>query len=156
MEKIITFNHLSDLLATLKSGHKVLVGGVFDILHLGHIRFLQAAKKYGTVIVALESDQNVKKYKGVSRPIHTQKERAEVLTHLHTVDFVILLPPLVSDNDYYQLVKTVSPHTIVITEGDPQLTNKQKQSEAVGAKIVVVPKIKTPSTTQLAKLLELE
>ncbi len=158
MNKLITFNLLSNLVKQLRQAKQVvvLVGGCFDILHLGHVRFLKEAKKYGTVIVVLESDANVTKYKGKNRPIHKQSERAEVLASLETVDHIVLLPPFSRDEEYFELTKTISPTIIAITEGDPQLENKQRQARRVSAKIVVVPKIQTPSTTQLAKLLDLE
>lgn len=158
MNKIIDHKNVQELMLKLKSLNQtvVLVGGCFDILHLGHIRFLKEAKKHGEVIVALESDETLTKYKGKSRPIHKQSERAEMLSQLTTVDYVLLLPFFSSDQEYFDLTKTISPHIIAVTEGDPELSNKQKQADLVGAKTIVIPKIHTPSTTQLAKLLQLE
>lgn len=156
MNKVIAFKDLSNLIKNLKGQKVVLVGGCFDILHLGHIRFLKEAKKHGLVIVALESDETLTKHKGKSRPIHKQIERAEMLSQLETVDYVLLLPYFTTDKEYFDLTKTISPDIIAITQDDPQLFNKQKQAEMVGAKIIVTPKINTPSTTQLAKLLSLE
>ena len=127
----------------------VLVGGCFDILHYGHIYFLKKAKKLGDfLIVALESDENTRKLKGPKRPIHTQKQRAEMLESLRFVDKVIALPPMKSDADYERLVRQVNPNIIAITAGDTKNTH--------GVKTVVIPKIKTPSTTQIAKLLKIE
>lgn len=156
MDKIVAFPDLTELIKKLKGKQIVLVGGCFDILHLGHVRFLKAAKKYGMVIVALESDANVVRRKGVNRPIHKQAQRAEVLAHLESVDYVILLPSFSTTEEYTQLTKTVSPDFVVVTEGDPLLDSKRKQLKKTGAKIVVIPKINTPSTTQLAKLLKIE
>lgn len=156
MEKIIAYQELPKFIKQLKHGSLVLVGGCFDILHLGHVRFLKAAKKYGTVLVALESDETLITFKGKARPIHRQLERAEVLTALEVVDFVLLLPEFRSDTDYLKLTQLVSPAIVAITEGDPQLTNKEKHIKSVGGKIVVIPKIQTPSTTALAKLLQLD
>ena len=127
----------------------VLVGGCFDILHYGHIYFLKKAKNLGdTLIVALESDENTRKLKGPKRPIHTQKRRAEILKSLKFVDEVILLPPMKSDSDYEKLVRRVNPDIIAVTYDDTKNTH--------GVKTVVIPKIKTPSTTQIAKLLKLD
>lgn len=158
MKKIINYQDLLKLIKQLKLKNQrlVLVGGCFDILHLGHVRFLEAAKKYGLVLVALESDSKLKKLKGLTRPIHTQTERAEVLANLKTVDYILLLPEFTKDEDYAQLTQTISPNFIAVTQGDPQLTKKQSQAKQVGAQIVIVPKIATPSTSQLAKLLKLE
>ena len=127
----------------------VLVGGCFDILHYGHIYFLKRARKLGNIlIVALESDENTRKLKGPKRPIHTQKQRAEMLKSLRFVDKVITLPPMKSDLDYKKLVRRVNPDIIAVTYGDTKNTH--------GVKTIVLPKIKTPSTTQIAKLLKIE
>jgi len=135
----------------------VLVGGCFDLIHYGHIAFLKQAKALGTyLVVLLESDENVRRMKGDNRPIHSQKQRREMLASLSFVDSVIELPPMRSDGEYFAVVKNVSPRVIAITEGDPIEDKKKKQADAVGADFVVVPKIRTPSTSQLAKLLGLE
>lgn len=158
MKKLLKYTHLAMLIKDIKRRRTqlVLVGGCFDILHLGHVRFLKSAKKHGTLIVALESDASLTSHKGHLRPIHTQEERAEVLASLETVDYVLCLPHFTHDEDYFDLVKTISPQVIAVTEGDQLLTVKQQQAESVGGKVIVIPKINTPSTTQLAKLLELE
>ena len=127
----------------------VLVGGCFDILHYGHIYFLKKAKKLGDLlVVALESDENTKKLKGPKRPIHTQKQRQKMLESLRFVDKVIALPPMKSDSDYEKLVRKVNPDIIAVTAGDTKNTFR--------VKTVIIPKIKTPSTTQIAKLLKIE
>jgi rfaE bifunctional protein nucleotidyltransferase chain/domain len=129
---------------------KVLVGGCFDILHYGHIHFLKKAKSLGDcLVVALESDKNIKKMKGEKRPIHDQNQRREMLKSLEFVDEVIILPDEMRDEDYLDLVTRVRPLIIATTEGDPILSKKQKQARIVGAKVVEIPKIKTKSTSQI-------
>lgn len=136
---------------------KVLVGGCFDLLHYGHIRFLEEAKKLGNwLVVALESDENVRRMKGEGRPIHNQQQRKAMLEALSCVNEVIALPPMNNHQDYYDLVTRVRPQVIAITEGDPLETNKREQAAKAAAQLVVIPKIPTPSTSQLAKLLGLE
>jgi FAD synthetase len=136
---------------------KVLVGGVFDILHFGHIQFLKKAKKLGDyLIVALESDENVRKIKGEKRPIHNQKQRREILESLKFVDEVISLPEMKSDEDYKNLVIKVKPQVVAVTVGDPILEKKRKQASLIGARVIEIPKINVFSTSQIAKLLELE
>lgn len=136
---------------------KVLVGGCFDFIHFGHISFLKQAKAFGDyLIVALESDENVRNTKGDMRPIHTQEQRKQMLEALAFVDEVIALPPMKTDVAYYNLVMDVKPAVIAITEGDPIQDKKQEQAQKIGAELVVIPKIHTPSTSQLAKLLGLE
>lgn len=138
----------------MKNNKIVLVGGCFDILHYGHVYFLKKAKSLGnTLVVALESDENTKKLKGHKRPIHTQKQRAEILKSLKFVDKVISLPP---SPDYPKLTRDVRPSVIAVTEGDPILKKKEVQAKEIGAKVIIVPEIKTPSTTQIAKLLKIE
>jgi rfaE bifunctional protein nucleotidyltransferase chain/domain len=135
----------------------VLVGGCFDLLHYGHISFLQQAKALGNyLIVALESDENVRRMKGDMRPIHTQTQRKAMLESVSCVDEVIALPPMQGDREYYEFVRKIKPTIIAITEGDTAKVKKSEQATDVGASLVEIPKIHTPSTSQLAKLLELE
>lgn len=136
---------------------KILVGGCFDLLHFGHIKFLKEAKKMGDyLIIALESDENVRRMKGDARPIHSQMQRKAILEGVRFVDEVITLPTFNTDEDYAKLVTDVHPSVIAITEGDPVEVKKRQHAEAIGAQIAIIPKIHTPSTSQLAKLLELE
>ncbi len=136
---------------------KVLVGGCFDLLHFGHIEFLKKAKEQGDyLVVALESDENVRRMKGDARPIHTQAQRKAMLTALSCVDEVISLPTMTSDAEYAKLVTDVHPGVIAVTEGDPVIGKKQQHATTIDARVAVIPKISTPSTSQLAKLLGLE
>lgn len=136
---------------------KVMVGGCFDLLHYGHISFLKQAKQQSDkLIILLESDEKVKRLKGDMRPIHNQNQRKEMLESLSFVDEVIILPAVTTDKFYTDLVDQMRPDIIAVTEGDPMLGQKKKQAERFGAKLIVIPKIHTPSTSQLAKLLGLE
>lgn len=135
----------------------VLVGGCFDLLHYGHIAFLREARGQGDwLIVALESDENVRQMKGSARPIHTQDQRKIMLKTLSCVDEVVALPPMKTDEDYRKFVEHINPAIIAITEGDPIEEKKRQQAESIGAQLVIIPKVATPSTSQLAKLLGLE
>jgi rfaE bifunctional protein nucleotidyltransferase chain/domain len=136
---------------------KVLVGGVFDILHFGHIHFLKEAKKLGDyLVVAIESDANVKKLKGQSRPFHSQDQRKEILESLNFVNEVIILSESMKDGDYRKLVENVKPKVLAVTKGDPMIDKKKDHARTVLAKVVEIDKVDAPSTTQIAKLLELE
>ncbi len=136
---------------------QVLVGGCFDLLHFGHITFLEQAKAMGThLIVALESDENVRHAKGDNRPIHSQYQRASMLRALKVVDEVIELPPMHTDQEYNELVSCIHPNIIAVTQGDPIKQKKQIQANSIGATLIEIPKIHTPSTSQLAKLLNIE
>jgi rfaE bifunctional protein nucleotidyltransferase chain/domain len=135
----------------------VLVGGCFDILHYGHISFLKQARAHGDrLVVMLESDESIRQLKGETRPIHTQNKRKEMLESLTFVDEVIPLPLLHGDEAYFTVVETVNPAIIAVTEGDPIIEKKRRQAEKIHAELLIIPKIHTPSTSQLAKLLGLE
>jgi len=135
----------------------VLVGGCFDLLHFGHISFLKQAKALGDwLVIALESDKNVRRMKGDARPIHTQAQRKEMLEALTFVNTVINLPPMTGDEEYFSFIQKIHPAIIAITEGDPITEKKNVQAKKIGAKLVIIPKIHTPSTSQLVKLLGLE
>lgn len=150
MEKIIDYRTDKNKLVG-QAGRKVLVGGCFDILHIGHIRYLTQAKSRGDfLIVALESDEYIKEIKGRS-PIHDQGQRAVVLSALAVVDIVILLPRLRTYKDYLNLVQLIKPEIIAITQGDPQIENKAKQSRQVGAKVITVTNLINVSTKEIIK-----
>ncbi len=135
----------------------MLVGGCFDLLHFGHIQFLTEAKKLGDrLVVALESDESVRRMKGATRPIHTQAQRQAMLESLSVVDEVIPLTPLKTDADYAALVTSVHPSVIALTQGDPMEIKKRAHAALIHAEVVLIPKVHTPSTSQLAKLLDLE
>lgn len=157
MEKIISLSQIDNLVKQLKNQGKtiVLVGGCFDLLHFGHIKFLEKAKKQGNVlVVALENDENIKRLKGKGRPIHSQEKRAEMVAALEFVNLVICLPLMKSNRDYFDLVKKVKPDVIAVTKDDLRLKNKEKQAKEVRGEVkVVVNRLKTPSTREIIKLL---
>jgi len=157
MEKIIDLQKLEKFLSEESKGRIVLTGGCFDILHIGHVRFLSEAKRMGDyLVVLLESDKKVKELKGKSRPVFIQKERAEMLAALGCVDLVVLLPMMENDDDYLNLVMKVKPDIIAVTEDDPQIENKRRQAREVGGKLKIISLIKTFSTSKLAKILGVE
>lgn len=160
MKKIISLKQAARISQEVKEQGKtvVLVGGCFDLLHLGHIRFLQKAHQVGDYLfVALESNLNVKRRKGNGRPINLQKDRAEILAALEVVNFVVLLPDLQGFEDYLNLVKTIRPDVIAVTQNDYHLKQKKQQAQEIGAQILVVsPLLRIKSTTKLAQILEKE
>jgi len=93
MSNLIERKNLQKLLSSLRAEGKTIVttNGCFDILHVGHVRYLEATKKFGDVlIVALNSDKSVKSIKGEGRPINNELDRAEILCALKSVDYVVL------------------------------------------------------------------
>lgn len=152
MGKIIDYKNLSIELKKLKSqGTLVLAGGCFDILHPGHIAFLQAAKSQGNIlIILLESDASVKKWKGENRPIYTQHIRSINLSEVPEVDTIVLIPELKTNEEYYELTKRIEPDIIAVTKNDPSLKHKLEQANLVGGKVVeVIERLPNFSTTKI-------
>ena len=90
---LVQRTELDNLLKKLREEGKTIVttNGCFDILHVGHVRYLEKTKSFADVlIVALNSDKSVKSIKGDSRPINNENDRAEVLSGLKSVDYVVL------------------------------------------------------------------
>lgn len=159
MAKIINLQEVKNIADKIRQSKKsiVLAGGCFDIVHVGHIKFLQEAKKKGgCLFVLLESDENVRRLKGNNRPIFTQKERAQVLSSLQYIDYVLLMPPMTSDKEYEDLVSQIKPDEIAVTANDPILTKKQKNADMLGGKLKIIPYLKTHSSSKLAQLLGVE
>lgn len=140
MAEIISTDKVSALSKNLKKQGKkiVLAGGCFDILHPGHVIFLEKAKRTGDILtVLLESDEKARKLKGVNRPVHTQKERAKVLSALRYVDYIILLPFMV-DREYDELVAQLQPDVIAATSGDVKNIHLKRSAKLARAKFKLV------------------
>lgn len=137
-----------------KKNKTVLVGGCFDILHAGHIIFLEKAKKLGgKLIVLLESDKKIRENKGGNRPINNQDNRALVLSKLRMVDEVIKLPYLKTDG-YFEIIKKIKPSFIAVSKDDKNLSRKKEQAKLVGAKLVEVTKqIPSQSTSRIIEII---
>lgn len=105
MTKLITSSHeLTELKSKLK-GRLVATNGCFDILHVGHVRYLKEAKKLGDyLIIGVNSDHSVKKLKGPQRPINGEVDRAEVLGALACVDFTFIFNEDTAD-EFLKLAK---------------------------------------------------
>ncbi len=153
MGKIISEGKVDLIVKKLKSqGRKlVLAGGCFDVLHPGHIIFLEKAKNAGDVLfVLLESDQKIKLLKGLSRPVHPQKERARVLSAINFVDYVVLLPFMERQSHYDDLVKKIMPDIIAATFASDDNNHRKRAADLSGAKLVFVTKmIGDHSTTKI-------
>ena len=111
-EHIKTLNKIIALSIELKSRGKkvVFTNGCFDILHAGHVRYLETAKSYGDVLIlGLNSDRSVTALKGEGRPINTQIDRAYILAALEAVDYVVIF----DEDTPYDLIKAVKPNILV-------------------------------------------
>jgi rfaE bifunctional protein nucleotidyltransferase chain/domain len=115
-KKIKNIKAIKSILARLKKQRQrvVFTNGCFDLLHVGHIRYLRKAKSLGDIlVVGLNTDRSVKQIKGEKRPIVPQKERAEILASLEYVDYVVLF----DEPDPFSLIEKVKP-TILVKGAD--------------------------------------
>lgn len=149
--KIVRLKELIQIVNKLKRQNKKIVttNGVFDILHIGHIRYLKKAKKLGDfLIVALNSDASVKKIKGTRRPINSENDRAEALAALEFVDNVVIF----SEENPIKLLAAIKPD-IHAKGGDYKISQMTEREivETNNGKIVLIPQIKGYSTSNLIK-----
>lgn len=125
----------------------VFTNGCFDVLHVGHVRYLKTARSYGDVlVVGLNSDASVKQIKGSNRPINPQDHRAEVLSSLACIDYVTIF----EEPDPSALIKQVQPD-VLVKGGDWPKSRIIGASEvqAHGGRVVRVPVVPGISTTRL-------
>lgn len=150
-KKIQLRNDLAVIAKNLKTeGAKIVfTNGCFDILHLGHVRYLREAKKLGDIlIVGLNSDNSVTALKGPDRPYISELERAEILASLECVDYVTIFDELRPDN----LIKVIKPD-IHVKGGDYKISElpERKLVESLGGKVAIIPPIKGRSTTNIVE-----
>jgi D-beta-D-heptose 7-phosphate kinase/D-beta-D-heptose 1-phosphate adenosyltransferase len=151
MRKIKTIKEIKKICEKLKKENKIIVftNGCFDIIHPGHIKLLKKAKSLGDIlIVGLNKDNSVKKLKGKMRPIIDEKGRAEILSSLSMVDYIVLF----GEETPIRLIENILPHYIV--KGGDYKEDEVVGKEVVekyGGKVVIVPLYKKYSTTNLLK-----
>ena len=137
----------------------VVVTGVFDLLHVGHLRFLQAARALGSrLVVGVESDARVRRWKGPDRPIQTQEDRCELLSALRVVDGVFIIEGERVEPDYYvELLRPLHARYLAVTVNDPFLEAKRTAMADIGVELrVVIPRVENYSTSHLIQLLGIE
>ena len=132
----------------------IVATGVFDLLHVGHMRFLRFARAGGAApIVGVESNARASARKGPGRPIVTADERAELLSALRVVDGVFIIdgpPGLWQADAYAKLLAPLRPSDIALTVGDPAEPGKREAARLLGAGVVLIPFVEGYSTTTLA------
>lgn len=118
----------------------VLVTGVFDLLHLEHLRFLEKARSSGDkLVVGIESDIRVSEIKGPHRPLNPQAVRLEQLQHLKSIDLVFILPSdFTTQAAWSQLLIDLKPDIYAVSSHSSHLQNKQKLCQACGVKFQIV------------------
>ncbi|MGZ3770744.1 MAG: D-glycero-beta-D-manno-heptose 1-phosphate adenylyltransferase [Bdellovibrio sp.] len=129
MGQVLNFENIESSLAPLRSQGKKIVftNGCFDLLHIGHVRYLQEARSLGDVlVVGVNADESVKRLKGPTRPVQNESDRAEILAALKAVDFTVIFTEDTPEN----LIHKVRPD-ILVKGGD------WKIDQIVGASFVL-------------------
>ncbi len=133
-----------------RSGRTVAVtNGCFDLLHAGHVTYLESAKQHADLLlVAVNADATVRHLKGPSRPLNSQDDRALVLAALQSVDAVIIF----HESDATRLLETVRPD-VYVKGGDYTLDTinqpERRLVERLGGKVIIMPGVPGKSTTAL-------
>jgi len=125
----------------------VFTNGVFDLLHIGHVRYLAAARELGdALVVAINSDRTVHLLKGDSRPVFNQNERAEILAALRMVDYVTIFDEVSPRS----LIATILPD-VLVKGGDYEIDeiHGREEVEAAGGRVVSLPFVDGASTTSI-------
>ena len=154
--KVIKVENLTPLLdKARKSGRKVVfTNGCFDILHVGHVRYMAAAKSEGDLlVVGLNSDSSVRLIKGSKRPIYPQQHRAEVLASLIFIDYVVLFDA----PDPMKLIQKLKPDILVKGEDWAEVDIIGADFvKSYGGRVARIPLVSDVSTSNLIqKILEL-
>ncbi len=122
----------------------VFTNGCFDILHRGHVAYLNFAREQGDVLVlGMNSDASVRRNKGDDRPIHCEEDRAEVLAALECVDYVVLF----DEDEPASLIETLLPDVLVKGEDWAHYVSGREAVEAAGGKVVLAKMVEGRSTT---------
>lgn len=150
MGNFSTLDKIKHSLLPLRSNQKVVfTNGCFDLLHIGHIRYLQNAKKQGDIlVVALNSDDSVKKLKGPQRPVQSENDRAEILAALACVDHTFIF----TEDTPERVIKELKPD-VLVKGGDWEIS-KIVGSEFVqsyGGKVLSLNFVDGKSTTNIIK-----
>ena len=151
MDKIITIDQAAEIAAQRKAKGQtiVLTNGCFDLLHVGHIRYLEAAHEEGDVlIVALNSDVSVRSLKGSSRPIMGENERAEILSALSCVDYILIFDDPTVDRVIEQIRPSVHAKGTDYTEDS---VPERETMARIGGRVAIVGDPKDHSTKDFLK-----
>lgn len=149
MPFVTSFNELKSIVAQeRKKGKRIVTtNGCFDLLHLGHVRYLQEAQKLGDVlVVGINGDASVRKLKGKDRPLNSETDRAEVVAALRCVDYTFIF----HEDDPVRFVEELKPD-VHAKGGDYTLDRiiERTAVESGGGKVVLLGMVKGKSTTGL-------
>ena len=150
-EKIKNINTLNKIILRLKRQHKIIVftNGCFDILHYGHAKYLEDAKKKGDIlVVGVNSDSSMRRIKGWLRPLVNEKDRTRLIAALESVDYVITF----GESTPFNLIKRIKPD-VLIKGSDWKRANIVGANlvRSYGGRVLTVALVKGRSTTNLIK-----
>jgi len=151
---ILQAAEISPIVKKLRQEKKkiVLTQGSFDLVHIGHARYCDKARDFGDVlIVGVDSDEKVRQRKGPNRPIVPEDERMEMLTHLRSVDYVVLKE---AGEAKFNLVKLIKPDVLIATAATYD-AKTIKELEKICGKVVVLDPMATTSTTAKIRLMQM-
>lgn len=132
----------------------VFTNGCFDILHVGHVRYLAEARRLGdALLVAINSDASVRALKGANRPVMSEAERAEILAALSSVDFVTVF----DDESPRTLISEVLPD-VLVKGGDyrPEEIHGREEVERAGGRVLSLPFVEGASTTGIIERIRMK
>jgi rfaE bifunctional protein nucleotidyltransferase chain/domain len=128
----------------------VLTSGTFDLLHVGHAKYLEVARSYGDVlVVGVDSDSKVRKRKGPERPVVPEVERVNMLAHLRSVDIITLKQP---EDPHWDLIKRIKPDTLIVTQETYDDDTIKELEEICGQVVVLEPQATTSTSAQIRRL----
>jgi D-glycero-beta-D-manno-heptose 1-phosphate adenylyltransferase len=146
---VLSRNELVQALASHRAKNEkiVLANGCFDILHVGHTRYLAGAKAEGdTLVVAINSDEGVRKLKGEGRPVLPELERAELVAALKSVDYVIIF----DEPNVESLLETLRPNVHAKgTDYTAETVPERAVADRIGIRVAIVGDAKSHSTRDL-------
>ena len=154
VNKILDRAKASDLRDRYAGKTIVFTNGCFDILHVGHVRYLAATKRLGDIlVVGLNSDASVRELKGIGRPLNSQDDRAEVMAALEVVDYVIIF----AEKRVSHLLRQMRPQ--VYTKGGDYTVDSLDSEEVVAlkeinARIEILPLVPGKSTSKLVQIIQ--
>jgi rfaE bifunctional protein nucleotidyltransferase chain/domain len=148
-QKIVSRDELQQRVANWRrDGNRItLANGCFDLLHVGHVRYLRAARELGgKVIVAVNADASVHALKGEGRPVMPAEERAEILAALADVDAVVIFP----EKDVRAVIREIRPDFHAKgTDYTAESVPERDEVEACGGRVVIVGDPKNHSATEI-------
>lgn len=124
----------------------VFTNGAFDVLHAGHVDYLAFARAQGdALIVGLNSDASVRRYKGDTRPVNPQQDRADVLAALEAVDYVVIF----DEDEPRELIEALLPDVLVKGADWAHYVSGREAVEAAGGRVILAPMLEGRSTTRM-------